>query len=187
MINETLNPEERTKLFFTQPLENLHRQLLEGEGQVIAIPDTNKKIRLTDIQSFSKVGRRWNVIATMQPGDLWNPQYIKTVQSLVRATGTSEDVGACIRLKNAEYFDPKQNIFVDRLRIDGTEYNPKEPDIAKYLGLTKNMVSKLKFLDDSNTLYIVREDQMHRREVSSSGEITLEQANTQLGKLLDNG
>lgn len=100
-----------------------------------------------------KVGKRWKAMWFMSAGNLWNPVYIHKAQSLV--VGRDPDgVGACVRLLQADYLDPNSQEYIPRLSLGEAEYGPDENDIARYLGLSKNNKSQLKFIDDSDILYL---------------------------------
>lgn len=153
-VSNELDLTDKTKAFFEQEVKEIGRQFVESD-LVIALPDKLRQIRLAYVEAFPGVGARWGAIRQMEPGQLWNPQYIRVVQSLVVAKGSGR-FGACVRLIEADYFDSVTGVFVSELQVGAEKYGAKESDIARYLGLQKNDMSTLKFLDDLNTLYLVR-------------------------------
>lgn len=154
--SESFSPEQRTAQFFSQDPFALAQKLVENQGMVIEENVTGKKVRITKVEAFLKnsVGKRYRAMNEMQPGDLWNPPQRQIRQSLVVAKD-ADGVGACVRLTEARYLDPKTNQFVKELFTEDHKFGPKEGDIAKYFGLNKNDQSKLRFLDESDTLFIV--------------------------------
>lgn len=178
--SERLSPEARTKRLFALDVEELADELVTlEEAAVIAVFGSNRKIRLLEVEAFKKLdlGDRYAAMNRMRPGDLWNPPMRHILQSLI----VSQDhvgVGACVRLLKAEFFDPSTNSFVTDLILDGQEYKQREGAIAKYLGLDKFERSKLTFLDDSNTLYLIREGQ-------KVNNISSEDANKEMERLLN--
>lgn len=154
------SPEERTAAFFRQNPDIILDGLIAGNGMIFALPETDKRIRIVAAQSWIKrmVGERYKKrgIEDMEPGNLWNPSIRAIKQSLIVAKD-EDGVGACVRLLEAEYWDTTRQTFVSRLAADEKNYSQtREGDIAKYFGLQKNERSRLQFLDESNTLYIVR-------------------------------
>lgn len=153
------SPEERTAAFFEQDFTKLCDDLLEENGMVIALPNSDRKIRIVELEEWAKqaVGKRYKArgIENMRAGDLWNPSARAINQSLIIAKD-KDGVGACVRLLKAEYWDPASNEFIPALTEQEYTFGEREGDIAKYLGLGKNEKSRLRFLDDSRVLYIVR-------------------------------
>lgn len=133
--------------------DELTDTLLAGEGMVLALADLSRRVRITEAEPWYEVGSRWSRVRQMTPGDLWNPVYYKMLQSLVVAKPESE-TGSCVQLCEAEYYDPRAGIFVPRLEVDAAIFRPKEGDIARYLGMTKDQVSRLVLSEDKGTLII---------------------------------
>jgi hypothetical protein len=146
---------DRTKEFFSQPIEELNTQLTENGGMIIVDPVTDRSIRLTETKPYPKVGSRWNALARTEVGTLWNPNYFRIIQSLITAKGT-EKAGACIRLVRAEYFDQSSGLYVTDWVNDSEEYHQTETDISRYLGLKVNDRSRLAFVDNSNRLNLYK-------------------------------
>lgn len=144
----------RTASFFDQSLSQVAEALVEGDGMVIALPNSERKIRVTKVEEFPKVGLRWSAISRMEPGDLWNPRFIKVVQSLIVVRGEVLP-GACVRLLEAEYFNTDSGQFIPRLQVERNVFDPKEDHIARYLGLTATARSRLVLFKEPDTLFIV--------------------------------
>lgn len=144
----------RTKEFFNQPINSLNDQLLAKGGMVILNPETDRILRLTETKPYPKVGGRWNALAGMDAGTIWNPQYFRIIQSLVSTKGT-EKTGACIRLLRADYYDQSKGIFVTDWVNNGEEYHQTETDISRYLGLQVNERSRLSFVDHTDILHLI--------------------------------
>lgn len=164
------------------------RQRLVDERIVLAIPDTTIRVRVVDAQPFSRaeVGKRYKDwgIEELDAADLWNP-WNRTWQSLV-ITQEEDRVGGCVRLVAAEYWDTLTERFVDKVVTGGVEFRQtREGDIAKFLGLQPFERSRLRFLDESNTLYIVRDGQIYNRKKMPVIDVSPQKANTQLGRLLE--
>lgn len=181
--------EQRTAAFFSQNVDKLADQLKVGDGMLLAIPETTSRAKLVEVDDFarSRVGKRYKDwgIEDLIPGDLWNPPSRGILQSLIIARDSS-GVGACVRLLSAEYWNPLTETFVDRLITAGHEFKQnREGDIAKFFGLAQYERSVLRFLDDSNTLYIVREGRIYNRKRLADSGISPEAANYQLGRLLE--
>lgn len=149
-----LSPEARTRAFFAQPLDTLFDQFLDKGGMVIAVPDSERKIRVAEAELFPKVGARWKALAGMEPGTLWNPGYFRITQSLVAAEGDKTN-GSCVRLLRAEYFDAQKGVYVADLIDETGEYHPDETHISMYLGLKRNDRSRLAFTDGTNILKLL--------------------------------
>lgn len=148
--------EVRTAEFFQQNVSRLTDALIEGDGMVIAVPDSERRLRLVEVEPFNKsrVGARYREMNDMEPGDLWNPPMRRISQSLIVALDR-QAVGACVRLLRANYFDPRSDSFVPTLSVGREEFAQREGDIAKFLGLGKYDRSRLEFVDRSNTLYLI--------------------------------
>ncbi len=164
-------PDQRTAAFFSLPLAEVAARLIEGEGMDIAVPDTNRKVKIVQIQDFPAVGvRRYRDITELSPGDLWNP-YRQTLQSLIVTRNTEVGIGSCVRLLQAAYFDPRTNDFTDDLELEGQRFKmgrSSEGHIARYLGLHSGQRSQLKFLDDSDILYVLPKREPEKEVVNSA-------------------
>lgn len=140
---------KRTANFFNQSVEELADEFVEGSVE-IELPMLDRKIRVNDLEIWTPVGTRYEAIYNMSPGTFWNPPQRRIYQSLI----TTNPVGSCLRLLQADYFDPVSKLFVPKLELDGDIYKPGEGNIARYLQMQKHQRSQLRFIDDSNTLYI---------------------------------
>ncbi len=186
--------EARTNKFFSQEVQDLADRLLDSGGMIIAIPGTTIMVRVSNVLAYHRetgknvVGERYKDwgIEDLTPGDLWNTPSRRILQSLVIAQG-QDGVGACVRLLSTDYWNPLTERFADNFITGGQEFSrTREGDIAKFLGLQSYERSSLKFLDDSNTLYVVRNGQIYNRKRFKDNPISSEKANHQLNKLLDN-
>lgn len=149
---ERRNLEERTEAFFNQDVNQLAEQL---QGRVIIEPETGKQIRLIGVRAYERdqVGPRYKEMNMMQAGDLYviRLPVRRMNQSLVVAKDQGQ-VGACVRLMRVEYFDSVAGAYMPVLEIGS--FGQREGDIARYLGLQDGEVAKLKFLDESEILYL---------------------------------
>lgn len=180
-------PEQRTAILADKYVDQLADDFLKGGGIVISLPDNSRKIQVFEVEPFAKdptshlkkVGRRWKAMEGMKTLQLWNPVIYGITQSLI-VSKDSAGVGACVRITEAEYFDPESGLFVPKLVINGEEFLPKERYIAKYLGLPKNELSDLRFMDDTNTLYLFKQVQQPKIIKKT---IDSEQANQEIIRL----
>lgn len=172
------SPEARTAQFFDQDVARLTAALVSGDGMIIAIPGSNRRIQLVEVEPFGKarVGVRYREMNGMEPGDLWNPPMRRINQSLIVAQDR-DGVGACVRLLRAYYFDQRSGTFVPTLKIGRGEFAQREGDIANYLRLGRYDRSRLEFIDDSDVLYLTKGGQTIER-------IRPEDANRELEKLV---
>lgn len=133
---------ERSKAFFNREADVLERDLYDRD---IVEHGTTNRLRIRKAQAFSRVGDRYAAaMEQMEPGDLWSPPQRTIRQSLVIARAL--EGGACIRLLQGAYYDPEAESFTVR----GTEGT-----IADFLSLEKNERAQLRFLDESDTLYLI--------------------------------
>lgn len=150
------NPETRTAAFTNQDLYLMADQMIEGEGMVMVVYGTSRKVRIIKVDPWSKqrVGERNDVMAAMNPGDLWSPPERQILQALVVAKD-KDGVGACVRIERVEFYDASSQSFVETLTEGDVTYGQREGDIAKYLGLGKFERNKIQFQDATSTLYVV--------------------------------
>ncbi len=178
------SPEERTAAFFDRTLSQIANDLVK-DRMIIELPSSDKRVRIYEIEEWPryKVGPRYKKagIEDMNPGDLWNPPIRAIRQSLI-VTKDRERVGACIRILQVNYWDPEKGEFVPTLTQEGYTFAAREGDISRYFGLEKNERSKLSFLDDSETLYIVRG--IYTEENPERQGISPEDANRELERFL---
>ncbi len=137
--------QRRTEAFFGQSPAILARQL---QDVVIQVEGTNRAIRLTSLESWrlSQVGKRYSPMQEMKLGDLWAPPVRTMRQSLIVAQDMGR-VGACVRILRAATYDPGTSSYVEMVR---------EGQTAEYLGMDKNVIASLRFVDESDTLYLSR-------------------------------
>lgn len=163
--------QNRTVEFFNQNVADLAEAL---QNRVLIDQATNKQLQLTRLEPYPKVGPRYRDIVgqSMQPGEFWAP-YIpvrRMSQALIVATSTEAGVGACVRVLRGSYYDLEKGEFV---------LMPREGGVASYLELGKFERAGLRFLDESDMLYIVRGEQ-----IAENPEIQSEEANGELKRLL---
>ena len=151
---EYTSPEERTAQFFSIKAEAFSERLkpLEGNGMVIA-SSLERKIRVVLAEPYSRVGDYYKKIGELKPGTLWNPAKRVISQSLI-VTPSEGGNGSCVRLLQAEFFDPETGDFVAQCNLGGEYFGPREGSIAKYLQLNKGGISELKFVDNTEILQI---------------------------------
>lgn len=166
---DSKSPEERTVAFFQQNLTRLADALLKGDGIIIALPNSERRIKIAQIEEWASksVGERYKSkgVEKMDVGDLWNPPVRAIRQSLIVAKD-KDGVGACIRLLEAEYWDPSTGSFSPNFSEGEYTFGAREGDISKYFGLDKNEISKLRFLDESDTLYILRGKKLNPKDAN---------------------
>lgn len=156
MVERPIGIEQRTQAFFEHDPFTLSEKFTQDGGMVVGVPNSDKKILVVKAQPYAKkdVGKRYGAMNEMHPGDLFSPLARGGIaQSLVVAKD-GDGVGACVRLLEAEYFDSETGEFVRRLRIGNDEFKPNEGDIARYLGFPKRYVGSLRFIDNTDTLYL---------------------------------
>ncbi len=168
-FSEPLSPQERTRQLFSKNFDDFAENL---RGKVVVLLGTDKKITLDLVEG-------WNLESNMKthknflqlnPGD-WEASRIpirQMRQSLIIAKD-GDRVGACARVVRASYFDNDQGQFIQM---------PREGDIANYLGLGDNELARLVYMDDSDSLYLLRGEQ-------GSQNISPDEANEQLRRLLE--
>ncbi len=167
--------ENRTTEFFNQNVADLEEAL---RNRILIDQTANKQVQLTRLEPYPKVGPRYRAIIAekMQPGEIWIP-YIpvrRMSQSLIIAKSIEPEVGACVRVLRGSYYDLEKGEFVPM---------PREGDIAKYLGLGQFERASLRFLDESEALYIIRGEHIRNSPDASAG-INPDEANGELKKLL---
>jgi hypothetical protein len=179
---DRLNPSERTRALFAQNYDVLAEAL---QDQVVRLQGTDRLILLTQLQAWSKdrVGKSFPQMRAMywamrgmNPGD-WCSYHIplrRMRQSLIVAPDAGE-IGACIRIVQANRFDCSRNAFIQMSR---------EGEIADFFGLADNEKAQLKFLTKSNVLYLVRSGQVIE-PVRLEGKPSPEDAGKELDILLE--
>lgn len=181
----TLTPEMRTAVFFQRDTTALASVLnpREGPGMIIALPGNERRVRVLNAQPFPQVGAYYKRIQEMKAGDLWNPAKFGMTQSLV-VTPREVGLGSCVRIVQAEYFDPATGEYRTKMEDEHGSYNEREGSIAKHLGLERGERSQLKFLDDSNVLYVVRQANGVRVGIGSEEGIDVGDADRMMRDLL---
>lgn len=171
-----LTPEEITTEFFNQNYDEIARKL---QGRWVFLAGTEKQILLTRVQPWAKrdMGKRYQAINELDAGDMWTfPLQIggrKPMRQSLIAAKDGGEVGACVRIVRASYYDPEKDNFV---------LMEREGDLAHFLGLEDFQVSKLRFLDDSDVLCLVP----GRKQMGTTEKkpINPEEANRELEKFL---
>lgn len=161
--------EDRTVAFFRNNYEVLAEELI---GRVIQLQGSYKKILLTEVKAYGKIGPGYQAIEAMKPGDLWTyPLRLRRMKQSLIVAYNPQEAASCVRVIRASCYDLTKDEFVPM---------PREGDVANYLELEDNEISTLKFLDESDVLFLIREKD--NAEVAT--DITPEEANSQLAKLL---
>lgn len=143
---ESSDLERRTAIFFDQHYESLAQSL---ENKIVALVGTDKKILLTQLVPYShqtiSEGWRYRQLLTMQPGDVWfyRNEFRKMSQALVVAKDFGV-VGACVRVERASF----------SVANEPFSPMPREGDIANFLEAQDNRIGRLRFLDQSDILYL---------------------------------
>ena len=153
-----IKPEIRTAAFFSMGPLQIARSLVEKADLTIQISGTDKKVKVIEAEPFSRdrVGARYSAMQEMSIGDVWFPPTRQILQTLIVAKDAN-GIGACVRLKEVEYYDPKLNDFVSELETEEGKFGQREGDIAKYFGKGKFERARLRFQDNSQTLFLVNE------------------------------
>lgn len=161
--------QNRTAEFFRQNVADLAEAL---QNRVLIDQRTNRQVQLTRLEPYPKVGPRYRDIAgkNMAPGELWTPYFPvrRMNQALIVAREVESGVGSCVRVLRGSYYDLEREEFIPMAR---------EGDVAGHFGLEKFEKASLRFLDESDALYIVRGE---AREVN----INPSEANGELKRLL---
>lgn len=135
--------------FFNQNVEKLASAML---GRIIAIPNTNIAIMITETQVYSRGENisnwRYKVMSLMGAGDLWAcPFPLRHINLCLLVAKDREEVGACVRLKEANKFISDES---------GWEPLTKEGDISRCLKLEVGERVVLRFIDATEVLYLVK-------------------------------
>lgn len=140
--------QERTIEFFNQNIADLAEAL---QNRVLIDQASNRQVQLTRLEPYPKVGPRYRGIVdqNMQPGEFWTLYFPvrRMSQSLIIARSIEREVGACVRVLRGRYYDLEKGEFIAM---------PREGDIANFLKLGRFMRTKLRFLDESDILYLTR-------------------------------
>ena len=149
------SPQERTSQLFSLDTMDLAERLKPfGEnGMIIALPASERRIRVSLLEPYSQVGDYYKAIQNLRPGNLWNPAKRAIAQSLVIARSEGGN-GSCVRLLQAEFYDPQSGEFEKECTVNGERFGPREGAIAKYLGLEKGSISELSYRDESEILFV---------------------------------
>lgn len=146
-----LTPEQRTAQLVNLNYDELANAL---QNRLVILAGTEKMIVLSQLEAWSKakVGKRWDAIREREAGDLWSFRLKiggrKPINQSLIAVKDQGEIGGIVRVVRASIYDPK-----DRKAI----LMEREGQLAEYFGLDGNEVSKLKFLDENDILYLVRQ------------------------------
>lgn len=169
------SPEVRTTELLSQNFNVLAREL---HHRTVTIAGTNISIILAELKPYSLAENRKSWLYTpmqqMKEGDWWARYHPlrKMCLSLIVAKDEGE-VGSCLQVVKADRVDPKSGKAIPL---------PKQGDIATYLGLNKNEIGKLRFLDDTDTLYLTPTGRIVEKIAAS--HINSQDADSELGKLV---
>jgi hypothetical protein len=153
---------DSTRAFFAQPTRVVSNEL---QSRIIIDKESGKRIRIEQVQPFPEVGKLYNGIADLQPGELWTP-YRRTLQSLV-VVRKEQDPGSCVRIVRSSYFDEEKQEYV---------FSDNESTTGSHLGMERGSVGSLRFLDKSGVLYLFKEDEV----LLAKNKISAKDANQQL-------
>lgn len=172
-MTQELSLEARTSEFFAQNYDVLEREL---KNRIIAVPGTDKKIVLVTLVPYSRSKnlerKMYHPMMQMQTGDLWACHWAFRKMNLpLIVTRDGDLTGACIEIKRASRIDPETGKLIPM---------PKEGDIATFLGLGDGERGRLRFLNNSETLYIEKENQPLSEEQIK--QIDPEEASRELSK-----
>ena len=143
------NPEVRTTDFFDM---DVHKLADELKGRKLILQEEGKYIVPTEVQVFGRDENQgaYAPMREMQAGSLWIMDYPfrRTVLPLIVAKDSGE-VGACVRIVSALTFDQESK---------SEKPIQKQKDLVEYLGLNPNEVVRLSFKDQTDSLFITREE-----------------------------
>lgn len=148
-----LNPEERTAILFGQDVRTLSRVLVNMDIAVLATDirirvDQTHPYLISENNGMYRRGKDGINIDSLPTGTLW--AFFWPLRNMRLSLITAREgwqKGACIDLKKASRYDPSTRLYTP-LKLKG--------DIANYLGLENNEAVALKFIDESNVLYLDR-------------------------------
>ena len=147
---EIPNFDQRTEAFFNQDVILLAEAM---KGRLIVSQEDGKMIRVDQTQGWpkDKVGSRYTKseknlrLTELTPGTLGVfPLPVRKIKQCLISAKSGEELGACVRLIRASCYDANENKFVQM---------PREGDIANFFGFEDNDAVRLKFMDESGTLY----------------------------------
>lgn len=172
------SPEERTTELFSKNFDVLWQNL---RNRTVAIPGTSISIVLTELNPYSYAKNQDSWLYTpmkiMEEGDFYARYHPlrKMCLSLIVARDEGK-VGACIQVAKASRIDSARR---DPIPL------PKQGDIAISLGLQKDEIGKLRFLDDTETLYLIRTGRiLDRLPVAKDKHVSAGDADQALGRLV---
>lgn len=149
--SESETPEQRTAKLVNLNYDEFAKAL---QNRLIVLAGTDKIAVFSKVEAWprSKVGKRYDEITTREVGDFWSfPLKIggrKPIQQSLIAAKDQGKVGGIVRVVRGGIYNP----------ADGNvALMEREGQLAEYFGLDKGEVAKLKFLDDSDMLYLVRQ------------------------------
>lgn len=158
------SPEERTTAFFQQDVHQLGERL---SGMWIQNQQTGQKVRVDGTKAYEKdMNRRhpYTPVLEMDAGRLFacDWPFRNTVLPLVSALDGKE-IGACVQITEAA--KPKNG--------EGVEAVKRIRDVATILSVEKGTSQRLAFLDDSDTLYVVQDEDTRTKEPKKETEPVL--------------
>lgn len=156
---------DKTRAFFGRDVDEITRDLQAGDGMEIVMTGTEpgeyRSVRVRKAEAWKKAGttyqRRKNTnvggvnMTDLPPATIWAfyRPYERMSQSLLPARGDGES-GGCVRILAVDtYSETTGKHMPDTPR-------PREGTMAKHLGLDRDEVANLSFLDDTGRLFVVR-------------------------------
>lgn len=158
------SPDQRTKALFSMDVAELAHSL---EGRILGLAGTTKRVRLDAVIPYSKNPRRGEKrlgprylsehrtsMENLEEGTLWAyplphrkmKEGGNVRQALVVAKDHKEGK-ACVQILRSSKYNVGTGEFTEMER---------EGDTSRFFGLKNNDQVELKFLDDSEVLYIVK-------------------------------
>lgn len=193
--SEKLSPSQRTEMLFSQDVTDLSATF---RRRIIGLAGSPKRIRVESAIPYSKTPREgeWEIgknyirgkegktIENLPYGMLWAfplphrklKEGGNVRQALVTAKDHDERSGACVQVTRVSKYNP-----VTR------EFDPmeREADFAVYFELDNNETTELRFLDDSEVLFVVRgQNEALTDAPDAPTDFTSEKANVYLRGLI---
>ncbi len=139
------DPAERTREFFSGNQEQIGTWL---PNKVIVVAGSRRKIIVRRVKSWIKteITPPFRKLKEHAAGEFVAYGYRGTTIShiVTRDRDTGED-GTCIAIEEADLYHPETNDYIAAKSMG---------EVAKHLGLGRNENGHLKFLDQSDTLYL---------------------------------
>ena len=146
-----LSPAQRTAKLVNLNYDKFAEAL---QGRLVVLAGSDKMAVLSKLEAWprAKIGARWKAIGEREAGDFWSFGLKiggrKPIQQSLIAAKDNGEIGGIIRIVRGSIYNPKDG------KVTLME---KEGQLAEHFGLDKGEVTKLKFLDESDILYLVRQ------------------------------